>query len=94
MQPSFEEQVEAMRRWFAAPRFKGIQRLYTAREVVEQRGTIAAEYPVARDAADAFYKRLRQLFDEKKYITTFNPYSPNQTITIKHINIKKIYLNN
>ncbi len=92
MQPSFEEQVEAMRRWFAAPRFKGIQRLYTAREVVEQRGTIAAEYPVARDAADAFYKRLRQLFDEKKCITTFGPYSPGQAVAMKRMGIEGIYL--
>jgi len=33
--------------------------------VVEQRGTIAADYTVAREAAGAFYERLRQLFAER-----------------------------
>ena len=47
----FEQEIAEMRRWFAGPRFAGIKRLYTAREVVEQRGTIRADYTVARDAA-------------------------------------------
>lgn len=33
--------------------------------MVEQRGTIAADYTVAREAAGAFYERLRQLFAER-----------------------------
>ena len=55
----FEREVEEMRRWFDSPRFAGLRRLYTAREVVEQRGTIRGDYAVARDAAEAFHARLR-----------------------------------
>ena len=55
-------EVAATQRWFDSPRFAGITRLYTARQVVEQRGTIARDYTVAREAAVAFYDRLRQLF--------------------------------
>ena len=67
-------------------------RLYSARQVVEQRGTIAHDYTVAREAAAAFYDRLRQLFAERKSITTFGPYSPGQAVVIKRLGIEGIYL--
>jgi isocitrate lyase len=88
----FEQEVEELRRWFASPRFHGIKRVYSAREVVEQRGTIRADYTVARTAAEAFYARLRQLFEERKCITTFGPYSPGQAVAMKKMGIEGIYL--
>jgi isocitrate/methylisocitrate lyase len=36
----FESEIGETARWFAGPRFEGITRLYSARQVVEQRGTI------------------------------------------------------
>ncbi len=72
----FEQDVAATQRYFDSPRFDGIIRLYTARQVAEQRGTIPTDYTVAREAAAAFYARLRELFAQKKSITTFGPYSP------------------
>jgi len=88
----FEQEVARTQQWFESPRFAGITRLYTARQVVEQRGTIAHDYTVARDAAEAFYDRLRQLSAEKKGITTFGPYSPGQGVVIKRMGIEAIYL--
>ncbi|MCA1733738.1 MAG: isocitrate lyase/phosphoenolpyruvate mutase family protein, partial [Acidobacteria bacterium] len=89
---SLNEQIAETQAWFDTPRFKGITRLYSARQIVEQRGTIPNEYTVARDAAAAFYERLRQLFDEKKAITTFGPYSPGQAVVIRRLGIEGIYL--
>jgi isocitrate lyase len=89
---SFEQDVAATQQWFDGPRFAGIVRLYTARQVVEQRGTIAHDYTVAREAAAAFYDRLRQLFAERKSITTFGPYSPGQAVAMKRMGIEGIYL--
>jgi isocitrate lyase len=89
---AFDQDVRATVEWFASPRFEGITRLYTARQVVEQRGTIPSDYTVARDAASAFYDRLRQLFAERKSITTFGPYSPGQAVAIKRMGIEGIYL--
>ncbi len=89
---SFEEEVAETQKWFDAPRFAGTTRLYTARQVVEQRGTIAHDYTLAREAAAAFYDRLRQLFAEGKSITTFGPYSPGQAVAIKRLGIEGIYL--
>src|SRR4051812_12853662 len=89
---SFDQQVAETERWFESPRFERITRLYSARRVVAQRGTIATDYPVARTAADAFYARLRELFAERKSITTFGPYSPGQAVAMKRLGIEGIYL--
>jgi isocitrate lyase len=88
----FEQEVAATQRYFDGPRFAGITRLYTARQVVEQRGTIPTDYTVAREAAAAFYDRLRELFAQKKSITTFGPYSPGQAVSMKRMGIEGIYL--
>ena len=88
----FEQDIAAMQRYFDSPRFDGIIRLYSARQVVEQRGTIPTDYTVAREAAAAFYDRLRELFAERKSITTFGPYSPGQAVTMKRMGIEGIYL--
>ena len=89
---AFEQEVAATQQWFDSPRFAGIVRLHTARQVVEQRGTIAQDYTVAREAAAAFHQRLRQLFQERRSITTFGPYSPGQAVTMKRMGIEAIYL--
>ena len=89
---TFAEDVKATRDWFANPRFENILRLYTPDQVVEQRGTIAVDYTIARDAAAAFYDRLLELFNQGKSITTFGPYSPGQAVSIKRMGIEGIYL--
>ncbi|OBF53095.1 isocitrate lyase [Mycobacterium sp. 852002-53434_SCH5985345] len=89
---SFEDDIAATQRYMDDPRFAGITRLYTARQVVEQRGTIPSDYPVARNAAAAFYDRLRELYAAKKSITTFGPYSPGQAVAMKRMGIEGIYL--
>ena len=89
---SFEQEIRETQEWFDSPRFAGIIRLYTARQVVEQGGTIRHDYTIAREAAAGFYDRLRQLFAERKSITTFGPYSPGQAVVMKRMGIEGIYL--
>jgi isocitrate lyase len=89
---SFEQEINETQEWFDSPRFAGIVRLYSARQVVEQRGTIGRDYTIAREAAAAFYDRLRQLFAVRKSITTFGPYSPGQGVAMKRMGIDGIYL--
>ncbi|MHA7653599.1 isocitrate lyase ICL2 [Mycobacterium sp. ML4] len=88
----FEKDLTATQRYFESSRFNGITRLYTARQVAEQRGTIPTDYTVAREAAAAFYERLRELYAEQKSITTFGPYSPGQAVSMKRMGIEGIYL--
>ncbi|MGE2833257.1 isocitrate lyase ICL2 [Mycobacterium sp. SMC-4] len=89
---SFERDVAETQKYFDSPRFEGIIRLYSARQVAEQRGTIPVDYAVARKAATEFYPHLRNLFEQKKSITTFGPYSPGQAVVMKRMGIEGIYL--
>jgi isocitrate lyase len=88
----FDPQVAAAREWFARPRFDGIVRLYSPRQVAEQQGTLSGDYTVARRAAEEFYTRLQELFEQRKQITTFGPYSPGQAVMMKRIGMEGIYL--
>jgi len=91
-QTPFEQDLADTQSYFDSPRFDGIIRLYTARQVAEQRGTIPADYPIAREAATEFYPHLRDLFARGKSITTFGPYSPGQAVAMKRMGIEGIYL--
>ncbi|MBZ5648767.1 MAG: isocitrate lyase ICL2 [Acidobacteriia bacterium] len=88
----FDQQVAAAKVWFSSPRFAGIVRLYSPRQVAEQQGTISGDYTVARRAAEGFYARLRELFEQRGQITTFGPYSPGQAVMMKRIGMEGIYL--
>src|SRR5258708_8396451 len=88
----FEKDIVGTQRYTGSPRCEGITRLHSSRQVAEQRGTIPADYTVAREAAEAFYPRLRELFAQKKSITTFGPYSPGQAVVMKRMGIEGIYL--
>ena len=87
-----EAEIKKTKRYFSSARFRGITRLYSPRQVVEQRGTIRRDYSIAKNAAGAFYKRLRELFAERKQITSFGPYSPGQAVMMKRKGIEGIYL--
>ncbi|GJM36891.1 MAG: isocitrate lyase 2 [Acidimicrobiales bacterium] len=87
-----DSEVEATEAWFASDRFSEITRLFTARQVVEQRGTIEHDYSVARVAAERFHARLRELRSQGKSITTYGPYSPGQAVAMKRSGIEGIYL--
>ena len=89
---SLKKEIQSTAEWCSGPRFKGVVRLHTARQIVEQRGTIAVDYSVARTAAEAFHPRLRALFKAHKSITTFGPYSPGQAVMMKRRGIEGIYL--
>ncbi len=89
---NFEQEVQETKEWFTGSRFKEITRLYSARQVVAQRGTVYNDYSIAKNAAGEFYELLRELFANRKSITTFGPYSPGQAVTMKRMGIKGIYL--
>ena len=88
----FEKDTSDIKAWQSTDRFEGLIRLFSAQQVAAQRGTIKQDYTVAREAAAAFYKRLRELFAARKSITTFGPYSPGQAVTMKRKGIEGIYL--
>ncbi|MDP9317865.1 MAG: isocitrate lyase family protein, partial [Actinomycetota bacterium] len=89
---AFEDEIEELREWMGSDRFREITRLYSPRQVVEQRGTVPSDHTIARNAAEQFYARLRELFSEGKSITSFGPYSPGQVVQMKRSGIEGIYL--
>jgi isocitrate lyase len=89
---TFDDNVAAAQKHMDGERFADVTRLYSAHQVAEQQGTIANDYRVARENAEAFYARLCELFSAKKSITTFGPYSPSQAVTMKRMGIEGIYL--
>ena len=89
---ALEDELQATRRWMEGDRFARTTRLYAPRQVVEQRGVIETDYPVARGAADRFHARLRELFDQRRSITSYGPYSPGQAVALKRAGIEAIYL--
>jgi len=89
---AFDRRVAQTRSFMETPRFTGTTRLYGARQVTQQQGTITQDYSLACSAAEAFYARLRDLFTKKRSITTFGPYTPGQAVTIKRVGIEAIYL--
>ena len=89
---AFEDEVERLREWMASERFAGTTRVHTARQVAEQRGTVPQDYTVARNAAEQFYDRLREMFADGASITSFGPYSPGQVVQMKRAGIEGIYL--
>ena len=88
----FDAEMESTRRWMAGSRFAGLRRLYSVRQVVEQRGVLGADHTVARVAAERFHTLLRDLFAARRSITTFGPYSPGQAVAMKRAGIEGIYL--
>ena len=89
---SFDSDTAAIQTWMDSERFSRTLRLYTARQVAEQRGTIPSDYPVAAAAASGFYARLRELFSKGESVTTFGPYTPGQAVVMKRMGIEGIYL--
>src|SRR5262249_24289860 len=57
-----------------------------------QQGTISSDCTIARQTAEELYALLRTLFELRKQITTFGPYSPGQAVTLKRMGIAGIYL--
>ena len=89
---ALHEELKALQEWMSDERFAGTTRVHTARQVIEQRGTVPTDHIVAREAAERFYARLRELFAGGKSITTFGPYSPGQAVAMKRAGIEGIYL--
>ncbi len=89
---SWGDEVRSTQTWMGSPRFEEITRLYSAQQVVEQRGAIQPDHTVARVAAERFYLRLKELFRQRRSISTFGPYSPGQAVSMKRAGIEGIYL--
>jgi isocitrate lyase len=92
MDKEFTDEIAKVESYFADQRFQGIRRLYSARQVAEQRGSIKRDYSIAKKASREFFDLLRMKFSEKKAVTTFGPYSTGQAVMMRRQGIQGIYV--
>jgi isocitrate lyase len=79
---------EMLARWSSDARWAGVDRPYTAADVVRLRGSIAIEHTLARVGA----QRLWKLLNEEPYIPALGALTGNQAVQQVQAGLKAIYL--
>jgi isocitrate lyase len=79
---------EIKKEWETSPRWKGIQRPYTAEEMAKLRGSVREEYTLARMGAE----RLWDLLHTENYVNALGALTGNQAIQQVEAGLKAIYL--
>ncbi|MBZ5752968.1 isocitrate lyase [Metabacillus rhizolycopersici] len=83
------EQIKALEEnWSLDTRWKGVERSYSAEEVVKLRGSLQIEHTLARRGAD----RLWKLLNEEDYINALGALTGNQAVQQVKAGLKAIYL--
>src|SRR6516225_3455906 len=75
-------------RWQSDPRWKGITRAYSARDVERLRGTLHIEYTLARLGAE----RLWNLLHSEPYVAALGATTGNQAVQMVAAGLKAIYV--
>src|SRR3954465_5860272 len=74
--------------WRDSPRWRGIQRPYSAEDVVRLRGTIAVEHSIARLTAE----KLGRYVNEKPFVNSLGALTGNQAMQQVKAGLDAIYL--
>jgi isocitrate lyase len=91
---TLEQQAEALKlEWSADPRWEGIQRDYTADDVVRLRGRVPEEHTLARRGAEKLWKAVTAgREDGTGYINALGALTGNQAVQQVKAGLKAIYL--
>src|SRR6201999_1148075 len=74
--------------WQADPRWAGVQRTYTAEDVIKLRGSVQEEHTLARLGAE----RLWRLLHRDDYVNSLGALTGNQAVQQVRAGLKAIYL--
>ncbi|WP_250149159.1 isocitrate lyase [Flagellimonas sp. 389] len=84
-----KEKVQALLTdWMVNPRWKGVERPYTAEEVIKLRGSYEIDYSIARIGAEKFWKQL----NSKDFVAGLGALTGNQAIQEVEAGLEAIYL--
>jgi isocitrate lyase len=87
--PSRAEQISALEQsWKSDPRWAGIERVYTAEEVVKLRGSVDIRHTLAERGAE----RLWDLLHSEHHINALGALSGGQAVQMVKAGLKAIYL--
>jgi isocitrate/methylisocitrate lyase len=82
-------EAEALEReWDTSPRWRGVERHYSADEVVRLRGSFRVEHSVARRGAE----RLWELVHDQDYVAALGALTGGQAVEMVKAGLKAIYL--
>lgn len=85
----FEQQVaELAKEWETNPRWKGVERSYSAADVVKLRGSVVEEHTLARRGAE----KLWNLLHTEDYVHSLGALTGNQAVQQVRAGLKAIYL--
>jgi isocitrate lyase len=76
------------RQWATDPRWAGVERTYSAADVIRLRGSVPEEHTLARIGAE----RLWTLLHEEPYVNTLGALTGNQAVQQVRAGLKAIYL--
>jgi len=79
---------ELQKDWDTNPRWKGIERTYSAEDVIKLRGSMQVEYTLARKGAE----RLWDLLHTEDYVHALGALTGNQAVQQVKAGLKAIYL--
>ena len=82
------EAAELERRWATEPRWQGIERTYSAEEVVRLRGRLRAEHTLARRGAE----RLWELIGAEDYVAALGTLTGGQAVEMVRAGLQALYL--
>lgn len=86
---SREEQIQQLQQeWSTNPRWEGIERPYSAEDVVRLRGSVQIEHTLARRGAERLYESLQ----EEDFINALGALTGNQAVQQVKAGLKAIYL--
>ncbi len=79
---------ELQREWSTSPRWNGVQRGYSAQDVVRLRGTVAIEHSLARLGAEKLWRNMAT----QPYVNALGALTGNQAMQQVRAGLKAIYL--
>ncbi|MFD4635953.1 isocitrate lyase [Lentzea sp. NPDC058436] len=83
-----EQAQQLAQQWSTDPRWRGIERTYSAEDVVKLRGTVVEEHTLARRGAE----KLWDLINSEDYVHALGALTGNQAVQQVKAGLKAIYL--
>ncbi|SDI60148.1 isocitrate lyase [Natribacillus halophilus] len=88
-QPSFQQQVDELnRQWETEERWQGVERPYSAEDVVRLRGSLQIEHTLARKGAEKLWDSLKN----EPYVNSLGALTGNQAVQQVKAGLNAIYL--
>ncbi len=88
MQDQIKAATELEERWATDPRWSGIERAYTAADVVRLRGSVPRDVGTARRGSE----RLWELLHNREYVPTLGALSGGQAVQMVRAGLEALYL--